>query len=221
MDDLERQDQEESTQHPEQDPGRAETPAPEAPNQMSEAQRVAKAKREFKVELSNFFSEHNPKKLKFVTKIVERFSGREEIVMAHLRAKYSHGQVPKRKRASSPEGAAVAEAAKAPGKKEQVQGKGKKSSKKILVIGIAAVVLIALCAVGYLFKDKILGKHEKAAEQPKKEQVKEAVVTETKEEAAKPEEEKAAVAADSTAASDSSDHATTAPDSAAADSSSK
>ena len=46
---------------------------------------------EFKEKLTAFFTEHQPKKLKFATRIAEKFRGNEELILNHLHKKYVQG----------------------------------------------------------------------------------------------------------------------------------
>ncbi len=168
-------------------------------NTTPHAKPAGTSKSDFKKELNDFFAEHNPKKLKFTTKITDKFKGKEDIVMAHLRANYSHGQAPKRKRgvpaSAKKDTSTNVKATNAKAKKADKS----KSIKKFIIIGIVAVVIIALCVVGYLFKDKFLNTSGKTTEHPKQEQsIQKAKVVETPVETEKQEINNAEPANDST-----------------------
>lgn len=114
---------------------------------------------EFEARLTEFFTMHKESKMKFVPRIVEEFKGHESIVLEHLHNKYVLGIVaekPGKKHRAKPEG----HAPEASGNEAFQEEAKPKSRKKLIIISVAAVVLIALGVTGFLMKDKLFGKHE-------------------------------------------------------------
>lgn len=110
---------------------------------------------EFEAKLTEFFSQHKESKLKLVPRIVEEFKGKEAQVLQHLHNKYVLGLVTE-KPVKAPK--AKAEGKSADTAKAPASGDKPKSKKKLIIIIVVAVVVVALGVVGFLFKDKILGK---------------------------------------------------------------
>ena len=168
-DQNERNEQEEpvnENQENQQEEPREEEQTPPAEGQSAPAvPPVASApKRDFRKELTEFFEEHNPKRVKHVTRIAEKFRGREDIVMNHLKAQYSGGNEPEKRKKDY---AAAAEARAARKGKKEKAAKGKagkkgatgdqpKSKKKLIMLIIIGVVVMGLAVAGYMFKDKIM-----------------------------------------------------------------
>lgn len=149
----------------------------------------------FEERLIAFFEEHKPRKLKFVDEIVEKFSDKEEIVMAHLERKYGNRTKQALKdRAVEELPGGVAE-----------EPKPKKGKKKLVLVIVFVIIFGGIGAGAYMFKDQLMGIGEGDAPakiDPTEETTDEAAATEEPVEETTTEEETPAeepMAADSTA----------------------
>jgi hypothetical protein len=119
---------------------------------------------EFEAKLTDFFTKHKEKKLKFVPLIVKTFRGHEAEVLEHLHNKYVLGLVTvksKKKVGQKAEGhddlTKKLESGHG-GKHGSKEDAKPKSKKKLVIIIILIVVLAGLGVTGFMMKDKLFGK---------------------------------------------------------------
>ncbi len=115
---------------------------------------------EFEEKLTQFFTKHKEKKLKFVPQIVETFKGHEEEVLEHLHNKYVLGIVGGKKKKAVKAGADHGDNPKKIEAGKPAEAAKPKSKKGLIIIIIISVVVVALGVVGFMMKDKLFGKHE-------------------------------------------------------------
>ena len=151
---------------------------------------VAMESSEFEAKLNEFFTQHKESKMKLVPRIVEEFKGKESIVLEHLHNKYVLKIVAEKPKKSAHKAEAAHSETSHPAapSAEAKPNPIAIGSKKKLIIIIAVVVVVAgLGVLGFLMKDKFLGKHEEPAKT-------EAGAGETKAEAEQPKQETAPAA---------------------------
>ena len=171
----------------------------EETNQLSQT-RTSMETAEFEEKLTAIFSKHKQSKLRLVSRIAFEFKGQEEIVLEHLHNKYvlgivsekptakinhnaeEHTDTPKNSEAPAKEKSKKKNVAKAeePEHAEKPQLAEKpKSKKKLIILIIIGVVVVALGGTGFMMKDKIMGIFGKGAK-TETEAPKEKATTESK-----------------------------------------
>lgn len=98
----------------------------------------------FKEQLTSFFEEYKPEKLKFVDEIAAKFDDKQDVVLRHLDNKYGEG---KKRRMEAKKQAPAESKISA----DDFELKPKKKKSKVLLIIILLIVLGGGGAAGYFF----------------------------------------------------------------------
>ena len=115
---------------------------------------------DFKAQLTAFFDQYRPSKVKYVDEMVEKFAGREQQVFKHLDKKY--GERRKQVIDANKNGTKLTSDNLDDDPEDDVyvkpsESKAKNKKKKMMIMIIVIVVLGVIGAVGFMFKDKVFG----------------------------------------------------------------